>query len=168
MARWLRLCASNAGGAGSIPGWGAEIPGTTQGGQKTNKNRDPSPPTLPMLRDGTAPGPLTDTPVNPGMDSGPVQRPHSAPLSSRDCSSPAQGTPATTRSPKGPGQKRGAHSGRADLWAHVGRAQQAPHSTRHLLSPETCPPPGPPLPPFSSLQGRPGRGKPSPHTRATA
>ena len=28
--QWLRLLASNAGGAGSIPGWGTKIPHTTQ------------------------------------------------------------------------------------------------------------------------------------------
>jgi len=27
--QWLRLCASNSGGTGSVPGWGTEIPQTT-------------------------------------------------------------------------------------------------------------------------------------------
>ena len=26
VVQWLRLCASTAGGAGSIPGWGIKIP----------------------------------------------------------------------------------------------------------------------------------------------
>ena len=30
----LRFCASNAGDAGSIPGWGTKIPHATQQGQK--------------------------------------------------------------------------------------------------------------------------------------
>ena len=32
--QWLRLCASNAGGVGSIPGWGAKILHAMQGDQK--------------------------------------------------------------------------------------------------------------------------------------
>ena len=116
MVQWLKLCfqkkkkdcASNTRGVGSIPGWGTEIPGTTQGGQKPNKNRATRGPSLPRPanaqgaypRDSTSPGPLTDAPVNPGVDSGPVQQPPSGSLSSRDCSSPAQGTPATTLSPE--------------------------------------------------------------------
>ena len=34
--QWLRLCASNAGGVGSIPGWGAKILHAMQGDQKKN------------------------------------------------------------------------------------------------------------------------------------
>ena len=36
--KWLRLCASNARDAGSIPGQGTKIPHATQQGQKINKN----------------------------------------------------------------------------------------------------------------------------------
>ena len=32
--QWLRFCASTAGGTGSIPGQGTEIPHATQCGQK--------------------------------------------------------------------------------------------------------------------------------------
>ena len=32
--QWLRLRACNAGGAGSIPGWGTKIPHVVQCGQK--------------------------------------------------------------------------------------------------------------------------------------
>ncbi|XP_065784960.1 collagen alpha-1(I) chain-like [Muntiacus reevesi] len=92
------------------------------------------------------PGPLSDTPINPGMDSGPVQRPHSAPVSSRDCSSPAQGSPATTRSPEGPGRKRGACSGRGSrghMWAVHSRHHTPPATfsprTAALLRGHLCP-----------------------------
>ena len=37
MVQWLRLCASNAGGMGSIPGQGTKIPHTIQCGQKKEK-----------------------------------------------------------------------------------------------------------------------------------
>ena len=30
VGQWLRLCASNAGGVGSIPGWGTKIPHVTE------------------------------------------------------------------------------------------------------------------------------------------
>ena len=40
MVPWLRLCTSNAGGAGLIPGQGTEIPHALWHGQKTPKNRD--------------------------------------------------------------------------------------------------------------------------------
>ena len=40
--QWLRLCASSAGGAGSIPGRGTKIPHAVQHGQilKSNKNKN--------------------------------------------------------------------------------------------------------------------------------
>ena len=34
LVQWLRLGISNAGGTGSIPGWGTKIPHTMQQGQK--------------------------------------------------------------------------------------------------------------------------------------
>ena len=34
VVQWLRLCASHAGGAGSIPGWGTKIPHAVHFGQK--------------------------------------------------------------------------------------------------------------------------------------
>ena len=37
MVQWLGLCASSAGGMGSIPGWGTKIPHATWHGQKTKK-----------------------------------------------------------------------------------------------------------------------------------
>ena len=37
VVQWLRLCAPNAGGVGSIPGKGTKIPHATQHGQKINK-----------------------------------------------------------------------------------------------------------------------------------
>ena len=38
--QWLRLCASNAGGAGSIPGQGTKIPHAAAWPKKqTNKNK---------------------------------------------------------------------------------------------------------------------------------
>ena len=41
VACWLKLCASNAGGTGSIPGQGTKIPHALQCGQKTeNKQRN--------------------------------------------------------------------------------------------------------------------------------
>ena len=36
MVQWLSLCASNAAGAGLIPGWGTEIPHAAGRGQKKN------------------------------------------------------------------------------------------------------------------------------------
>ena len=36
----LRLCASTAGGMGSIPDWGTKIPHASQHGQKINKNKN--------------------------------------------------------------------------------------------------------------------------------
>ena len=39
MVRWLRLCTSNAGGTGSIPGWGTRIPHGSAKKQKQNKNK---------------------------------------------------------------------------------------------------------------------------------
>ena len=38
--QWLRLCASSAGGMGSIPGQGTKIPHATQRGKKTEKNKE--------------------------------------------------------------------------------------------------------------------------------
>ena len=35
--QWLRLCASNAGGTGSIPDWGTKIPRASKRGQKKKK-----------------------------------------------------------------------------------------------------------------------------------
>ena len=35
--QWLRLCASNAGGMGSIPGWGTKVPHAVQPAKKLNK-----------------------------------------------------------------------------------------------------------------------------------
>ena len=35
--QWLRFCSPDAGGTGSIPGWGAQIPHATQLGQKKRK-----------------------------------------------------------------------------------------------------------------------------------
>ena len=37
VVQWLRLCASNEGGAGSIPGQGAKILHAAQHSQKINK-----------------------------------------------------------------------------------------------------------------------------------
>ena len=34
MGQWLGLCASSAGGLGSIPGWGIKIPDTKQSDKK--------------------------------------------------------------------------------------------------------------------------------------
>ena len=34
VVQWLRLCASNAGGVGLIPGWGMKIPHVSQHSQK--------------------------------------------------------------------------------------------------------------------------------------
>ena len=34
LIQWLRLCVSNAGGVGSIPGWGTKILHAMQGDQK--------------------------------------------------------------------------------------------------------------------------------------
>ena len=38
VVQWLRLCASSAGGVGSIPGQGAKIPHATGYGQKLKVN----------------------------------------------------------------------------------------------------------------------------------
>ena len=38
--QWVRLCASTAGGEGSIPGWGTMIPHAAQCGQKKKKKRE--------------------------------------------------------------------------------------------------------------------------------
>ena len=35
--QWLALCASNAGGVGSIPGWGTRIPHAARGSKKNKK-----------------------------------------------------------------------------------------------------------------------------------
>ena len=37
MVQWLRLCAPNAGGMGSIPSWGNKIPHAIQCSQKQNQ-----------------------------------------------------------------------------------------------------------------------------------
>ena len=37
--QWLRLCASNAGDMGSIPGWGTKIPHAAQGSQSEKKKK---------------------------------------------------------------------------------------------------------------------------------
>ena len=37
--QWLRLCASTAGGTGSIPGWRTKILHATKGGQKIKKKK---------------------------------------------------------------------------------------------------------------------------------
>jgi len=37
VAKWLKLHASNAGGAGSILGWGTKIPLTAESGQEIKK-----------------------------------------------------------------------------------------------------------------------------------
>ena len=37
--QWLRLCASTAGGMGSIPGWGTKIPHAAQYGQKEKRKK---------------------------------------------------------------------------------------------------------------------------------
>ena len=42
MAQWLRLCASNAGGAGSIPSQGAKILHVTWHGQKYKRKENSS------------------------------------------------------------------------------------------------------------------------------
>ena len=39
MVQWLRLRASNAGGTGSIPGWGTNIPHAVQTKTKKQKNK---------------------------------------------------------------------------------------------------------------------------------
>ena len=39
VVQWLRLCASNAGGAGSIPGQGTKIPHASWHGQKLKKKK---------------------------------------------------------------------------------------------------------------------------------
>ena len=39
MVQWLRLCASTAGGTGSIPGRGTKIPHAVQRGQKKKKKK---------------------------------------------------------------------------------------------------------------------------------
>ena len=41
MVQWLRLCTSNAGGMGLIPGQGTEIPHATRCGLKINKGIPP-------------------------------------------------------------------------------------------------------------------------------
>ena len=41
MVQWLRLCTSNAGGTGSIPGQGTRIPHGSAKKQKQNKNKKP-------------------------------------------------------------------------------------------------------------------------------
>ena len=41
LVQWLRLCASNAGGVGSILGWGTKIPYAMQHGQKIKMKRHP-------------------------------------------------------------------------------------------------------------------------------
>ena len=43
VVHWLRLHASNAGGMGSSPGQGTNIPHASQHGQKLNKNKKWSP-----------------------------------------------------------------------------------------------------------------------------
>ena len=50
MAKWLRLHASNAGGAGSIPGWGSKIPLTAQSGQTIKKSPEPRLGLMPLRR----------------------------------------------------------------------------------------------------------------------
>ena len=42
MVQWLRLCASNAGGTGSTPGWGIKIPHTccSTGKESTCNDRE--------------------------------------------------------------------------------------------------------------------------------
>ena len=37
--QWLRFCSPDAGGTGSIPGWGAKIPHAAQLGQKKKKRK---------------------------------------------------------------------------------------------------------------------------------
>ena len=39
VAHWLRLCASNAGTLGLIPGWGMEIPHAAPQGQKKTRKQ---------------------------------------------------------------------------------------------------------------------------------
>ena len=39
-AQWLRLCASIAGGTGSIPGWGTKIPQAAQPKKKKKRERE--------------------------------------------------------------------------------------------------------------------------------
>ena len=39
VVRWLRLCASNAGGVGSIPGQGTKTPHATKHDQKTRTKK---------------------------------------------------------------------------------------------------------------------------------
>ena len=41
VVQWLRLCASNAGGVGSIPGLGTKIPHAVQWEQEKQKNHRP-------------------------------------------------------------------------------------------------------------------------------
>ena len=36
--QWLRICASTAGGTGSVPGWGTKIPHAARCGQKKERN----------------------------------------------------------------------------------------------------------------------------------
>ena len=39
VVQWLRICASTAGGMGSIPGWGTKIPHAAQSSQKQTKKK---------------------------------------------------------------------------------------------------------------------------------
>ena len=39
MVQWLRLHAANAGGAGSIPGWGTRIPHAVRHGQRIKQQQ---------------------------------------------------------------------------------------------------------------------------------
>ena len=39
VVQWLRLHASNAGGMGSIPGWGTKIPHAMECGKKNTKKQ---------------------------------------------------------------------------------------------------------------------------------
>ena len=39
MVQWLKLCVSNAGDMGSIPGWGTKIPHAAQGSQRERERK---------------------------------------------------------------------------------------------------------------------------------
>ena len=50
--QWLRLHASNAGGEGSVPGWGTKIPHATRHGQKNPQKTKQNKPTEKKKKQG--------------------------------------------------------------------------------------------------------------------
>ena len=56
--QWLRLCTSNAGGAGLIPGWGTKIPHATWYGQKLKKKNTQKNQKISVREDVQKPKPL--------------------------------------------------------------------------------------------------------------